>query len=92
MQREKMKDILAQMKSSTAYNTFLRRQLQLEYKKNDSILDSSGLSCIMCCASERNCIFIGCNHVCVCNACAKKINNTCPICRKKSDIKTCYLV
>lgn len=51
--------------------------------------------CMTCCEETRSHImFLDCRHIiCVCNECADKLEETCPLCRKVGPIiKDCFIV
>jgi len=52
--------------------------------------------CCICLTEDKDSVFIPCGHVCCCESCAKKINDSgqsCPICRASvTTAMKCFLV
>jgi hypothetical protein len=42
-----------------------------------------GESCVVCLDAPPACVFAPCGHVCACAACARRVGETCPMCRAR---------
>lgn len=62
-----------------------------EFAKNYDKDDNKNLKCIVCCDKELVCRAVKCNHVCVCEQCAKFLRS-CPICRAPTTWEKVYIV
>jgi hypothetical protein len=48
------------------------------------------VQCVVCLDASANCVLHPCGHLCMREACSKKIEPKCPVCRK--DIQVCTRV
>jgi hypothetical protein len=62
-------------------------QIKMEEEKKEN---NDELLCKICFAKQINIKLSPCNHVCLCETCAKMINKKCPVCR--ANVETCETI
>lgn len=62
-------------------NTMGQRKANRAKDSDENLPD--GVRCIVCMVNPREIILLPCNHVCLCEDCAEKINKMCPVCNTR---------
>jgi hypothetical protein len=65
-------------------NNILKGQIETKQKELDEQLEykvTENNQCNVCMTRQKNHAFICCGHMCVCETCAPKCYNRCPLCR-----------
>ena len=63
-------------------NALIDSCLEKVAKARERMKEVDGRTCVVCC-DARSCVVLRpCKHLCMCDACAEKVE-TCPICRTK---------
>ena len=77
-----MDGLTPQNSEQVTRNIYVRPTIQTvpEEQNNDNPKDT----CAICLTREKKYVVTPCNHFCLCDICCFRINNKCPICRKKN--------
>jgi len=72
-------------------------QMEAKYNRTQKSLDelreiaaADGKNCSVCMNEISTHAFASCGHKCVCEKCAPKLNNTCPVCRSSGTVLRIY--
>ena len=71
--QRKEKELRKKLKDNEKVVIDLRKQLQ----------EQSSKTCVVCLSADANMVFVPCGHVCTCRECSKRLQNNCPICRRR---------
>ncbi|CAG9585802.1 unnamed protein product [Danaus chrysippus] len=67
----------------------LKKQLAAGRKERRAHTRDKGLSevqlCVVCTENPKEIILLPCGHVCLCEECSERINDSCPVCRARID-------
>ena len=79
---EELNDSIAQITQfKVQFSTLTEEKAQLAMKLDD---EDQGKECVVCKESRKECVFLPCGHMCVCEGCAASIqgqDRKCPLCR-----------
>lgn len=79
-------------KISEYHDRKIKEQLENNRKLRRAQMRSPGdpnadHKCVVCLSNPKEIIVIPCGHVCLCEDCATKINDLCPVCRQSIEQK-----
>ena len=69
--------------TSSANNTQITAK-NVQTMDSNTTSDIQNNSCVICLSREKKYAITPCNHFCLCELCCNKIDNKCPICRKRN--------